>query len=206
MLLVTACIAVVGACAVAAILLFSPVSIVVDSRARQLRVRWLGLVEYRQPLPGSQDVKSFTVAGRPVRGNPSRVSKPSRSSGPRTTKNQRVTRFIRRSLADSVIRQTIARQIARFAQGALRSFSVKRCLSSISLPDPAWNGILTGMLSATNFGRACGVQVNFRGNNELLFELSFYPYRLARTALLFSTGLPYRAMFRAWRASPVRPR
>ena len=108
-------------------------------------------------------------------------------------------------LADSTIRRALARQLARLARRIFRSVRLARLESDVSLPDPALNGMLAGALAASNRGWQ-GLRVNFVGENSLFFELRFHPHRVFKAFLFFLPGLPYRAVFRQWRAfSAARP-
>jgi hypothetical protein len=46
-----------------------------------------------------------------------------------------------------------------------------------------------------------GVECNFIGRNEVRTEVRLYPDRVAKAFLLFFLLMPYRAIFRQWRAS-----
>ena len=75
-----------------------------------------------------------------------------------------------------------------------------RHLSDISLPDPALNGLLAGVLAASPWSDWAGVRANFNGENSLFLEVRFHPHRVFKAFLFFLPGLPYRAVFRQWRA------
>ena len=79
---------------------------------------------------------------------------------------------------------------------------MNRLSSDISLPDPALNGMLAGALAASNWGggERRKIQVNFTGENSLFFEFRFHPHRVIKALLLCLPGLPYRAVFKQWRA------
>ena len=51
----------------AAAALFSPIIVTFDSVARQVRVRWLSMVEYVAALPGGEGKPRLSIAGSPVR-------------------------------------------------------------------------------------------------------------------------------------------
>ena len=49
-----------------AVVVFSPVVVAIDSRNRQVRVRWLFVMEFRTPLPWTPGRKSLTLFRREV--------------------------------------------------------------------------------------------------------------------------------------------
>src|ERR1051326_9213653 len=78
----------------------------------------------------------------------------------------RLPRFVYHCLRDSAIRRVLANGLANLWKRTRRSFAVTRLRASVSLPDPAWNGILAGVLSQTPLYGAIGV--NFIGENDVL--------------------------------------
>jgi hypothetical protein len=197
-----------------AIVVFSPVVIAVDSRKRQLRIRWLLTVELQMPLPGTAGRKYLVVFHKPF---PVREKQPAaaKKENPAQTaeavqkarsRRRATTQFFARCLGDSGIRGALARKLSMLLRGIFRSADVKGSTGEISLPDPALNGMLAGALAATNFGGRQQVRVNFEGENNLLLELRVHPHRVFKAFLFFLPGLPYRAVFRQWRAfSAARP-
>lgn len=199
-----------------AVVVFSPVVIAVDSRNRQVRVRWLFVMELEAPLPWMPGRKRFTLFHRPIplrerpTSGPPVEAKAEPSGKPTHRKRKRAMgRFFVRCLGDSRIRQTLARQVANFIRRVWGSVRMSRLDSDISLPDPALNGMLAGALAASNWGggEKRRLQVNFMGENSLFLELRFRPHRIFKAFLLCLPGLPYRAVFRQWRAfAAARPR
>ena len=186
-----------------AIVVFSPVVIGVDSRQRQLRIRWLLALEFQMPLPWTEGRRFFTAFGkpfairreRPRAGGGVKKEKPAEARG----KRRATRRFLVRCLGDSGIRRALARQVSMLLRRIFRSADLSGSASDVSLPDPALNGMLAGALAAWNSGPLQGVRVNFAGENNLLLELRFYPYRVIKAFLFFLPGLPYRAVFKQWR-------
>jgi hypothetical protein len=206
----------IAALAVAA--LFSPVVVTVDSGNGQVRVRWLTMLEFLSPLPGTAGEARLSVAGRPFRvplrkkgskiaAGRTEVSAPRRAPVRKTTRTRRpLGRFFWRCLSDPAIRRALARQLARLWRQLLRSAALTGWRTSVSLPDPAMNGMLAGALAQYGWGRRLGILVNFSGQNSAVLELRLRPHRVAKAFLFFLSGLPYRAMVREWRASSARRR
>lgn len=196
------------------IVVFSPVVIAVDSRARQVRIRWLFVLQFQMPLPGTAGQKLFTAFGRPFpireqqpASKPPRVKKEKPKKSPKPRRKRRATgRFFMRCLADSNIRRALARQLSLLLRHILRSASLTRADGDVSMPDPALNGMLAGALAASGRGSLSGIGVDFTGQNSLFIELRFHPHRVFKAVLFFFTGLPYWAVFKQWRAlSAARP-
>lgn len=188
-----------------AIVVFSPVVITVDSAKRRLRVRWLVALEYLRPLPGASGDAGLYVFRKPVSlgPRPSGQASPAgqESKPPKPRKKRRSTgQFFLRCLGDAGIRRALARQLWKFAKGASRSLVLARARGSVSLPDPAANGMLAGVLAASPWGRRLGMQVNFRDENSLFIEVRFHPHRVFKAFLFSLPGLPYWAMLKQWRA------
>lgn len=191
--------------AVILMLLFSRIAITLDTGRRHIRVRWFAFIDFCQPLPGSQEGASLRVLGRRLSFQRFRRKASSGKLKKTSDESRRTPVFFRRAFADSAIRRTVASQVARLLRSGLRSFSITQCAANVSAPDPAYNGMFTGVLAATGAQRACGMRVNFHGENNLTFEVSLYPHRLARSFVGFLAGLPYRALFRVWRSVPRAP-
>ena len=198
--------------AIVAIAVFSPIMIAVDSRHRQVRVRWLVALEFQMPLPGTAGQKSLTIFRRPMpirkrqpgteatgveKERPARASAGVQKS---RAKRRATGRFVVRCLRDSGIRRALARQLSALLRRTFHSARVTRSEIEISLPDPAFNGMLAGVLAAANMPDRSGMRVNFRGENSLFFELRFHPHRVLKALLFFLAGLPHRALFRQWRS------
>jgi hypothetical protein len=194
----------------AAFALFSPVVLAVDSASRELRVRWLRAVEYRRPLPGARGEARLWVAGKRIalqararKEEKKREERAAAAAGKPRRKRSARRRFLVRCLSDSAVRGTLAKQAVKLCKGMLRSVEFTRQRARVSLPDPALTGMLAGF-TQFGWGRRSGIQVNFIGENSLFLEARVHPHRFVKPVLFFVTGLPYRAMFRTWRASPAR--
>jgi hypothetical protein len=201
-----------------AIVVFSPIAIAVDSRNRQVRVRWLFVLEFQTPLPGTAGQKCFTIFRKrfPVRGQQPaaevtgvKKEKPAKAeaAAPKPRRKRRtVERFFIRCLGDSTIRRALARQLSVLLRRIIRSANLAGFDGHISIPDPALNGMLAGALAASNQGSRRGIRVNFAGENSLFLELHLHPHRVFKAFLFLLPGLPYRAVFRQWRAfAAVQP-
>lgn len=197
-----------------AIVMFSPVVIAVDSRQQKMCVRWLRALEFHMPLPGTPGRKYFAIFHKPLlvhRRHPFaeaagvEVEKLAKAPKPRR-KRRAIGRFFMNCLADSSIRRALTRQISMMLKRIFRSVNLVRSDAAVSLPDPALNGMLAGALAASNSERLQRIRVNFAGENNLLLELRIHPHRVFRAFLFFLPGLPYRAVFKQWRAfSAARP-
>ncbi|HET9176938.1 MAG TPA: hypothetical protein VFQ24_01100 [Terriglobia bacterium] len=195
-----------------AIVVCSPIMISVDSRNRQVRVRWLFALEFQTPLPGAAGQKCFTIFRRPVPFRGRQLSaeapgvkkkKPAKTAAemPRVRAKRRATgRFVARCLGDSAIRRALTRQFSTLLRRIFRSANLTRSDIEISTPDPALNGMLAGVLTSIKPVDRSGARVNFRGENSLFVELHFQPHRVLKALLFFLTGLPHRALFRQWRS------
>lgn len=189
---------------VAALALFTPVVFTLDSASGRLSVRWLGALEYRRPLPWRSGEARLSVAGMTLRHR-ARAPKRQITPAPLPARQPRarraaLIRFLRRCLGEPVIRRILMKRWRDLAGSMVRSVAFTCRRIAVSLPDPAWNGMLAGWLAWHGGGKS-PVRVNFRGQNELFLEIRFYPYRMAGALLLFSLGLPYRALWREWRAA-----
>lgn len=195
-----------------AIVVCSPIMISVDSRNRQMRVRWLSALEFQMPLPGAAGQKCFTIFRRPVpmherqtRAEAAGVKKkkPAKSAAEvqkARAKRRATGRFIVRCLGDSSIRRALARQLSTLLRRIFRSANLTRSDIEVSLPDPAFNGMLAGVLASVNRVDRSGMRVNFRDENSLSVELRLHPHRALKALLFFLAGLPHRALFRQWRS------
>jgi hypothetical protein len=185
--------------------LFSPLIFTLDSGTWQVRIRWLAAFEYWRPLPGGRGETGLSIAGKSI-GLPARGAKEKhkRAVGaarkPRRDR-ARAARFLRRCLGEPSVRRTVTKRLGALWRGLLRSVSVTRRKITVSLPDPAWNGMLAGGLAWLHGSRGSAIRVDFTGKSSALLEVRLYPYRIAKVLLVILMGLPYRALYRAWRAS-----
>lgn len=193
---------------VLAVLVFSPVIILFDSRNRQVRVRWLSALEFQTRLPGAAGQKHLTIFGMPIpiRERPPgaevtgvKKRKPVKDVGLRT-KRQSMGRFFMRCLGDSDVRRVLIRRLTLLLKRIFHSVNLAQSEVDISLPDPAFNGMLAGVLASTSGASPSRMRVNFRSENSLFLELRFHPHRVLKAFLFFLAGLPHRALFRQWRS------
>src|SRR5215831_3913255 len=108
--------------AILTLLMFTPVVVLVDSRSRDVKVRWSFLLSYVSPLPGADTGQELelSVAGislplsRPKRKAP-RKRKNKLGPGPiRARKRRRKTgRFMWNCLLDGTIRSALVRRFWR---------------------------------------------------------------------------------------------
>jgi|SRR5579875_2797059 len=211
--LIVLCIAVL----LLAIVVFSPVVIAFDSRARSLRLRWLFALEFHVPLPGSQSPKALYIFRKPVAlrerasaAGPAGIIEKApvpAAEAPAPSKRRKLHgQFLMRCLGNAAIRRAVAQQLSKLFKRLSGSIRLTRTIGSLSLPDPALNGMMAGVLAASGWSQRLGLRVNFSGENSVFIELRFHPHRVLKGFLFFLPGLPYRAMFRQWRAfSAARP-
>ena len=196
--------------AILTLLVFTPVVVLVDSRSRDVKVRWSFLVSYVSPLPGAgtgQELE-LSVAGISVPlSRPKRKAPPKRKNkleqGPIEARNRRrkIGRFMWKCLLDGNIRHALARRFRRLPIALWDAVEVSRLHCEVSLPDPALNGMLWGALASVDAASRTWLQCNFMGRNEVRTEVRFYPHRLVKAVLFFFLLLPYRALIKQWRAS-----
>jgi hypothetical protein len=216
MLLIALCAVVFLGAALAAVIVFSPVVITLDSRERRLRIRWLAVLEYLRPLPGASGKSGFYIFRRPVTRKPQEPGKaPARKqksvavstkAPKRLRKRKRLGEFFMRCLGDAGIRRVLARQFWKLGKRVGRSVVLARSSADVSLPDPAANGMVAGVLAASPWVRSMGIRVNFLDENALFLEFRFHPHRALKAFLFFLPGLPYWRVFKQWRAiAAARP-
>ncbi len=198
-LLIVLCVAV----SLLAIVVFSPVVVAVDSRNRQVRLRWLFVLQFLMPLPGTAGEKRLWVFQKAVPLRPQKPAKQTIKTSKAHEKRRARGRFFLRCMGDSVIRHALAQQVAKLVRRMIGSVDLSRWMSEVSLPDPALNGMLAGALAASGRGLRSGVQVNFTGENSFFLELRLHPHRVFKALLFFVFSLPYGAMFKVWRALPA---
>ncbi|MDE3138002.1 MAG: hypothetical protein KGL59_15580 [Acidobacteriota bacterium] len=188
---------------VTAVVIFSPVVLVVDSAGGEVRVRWLVALEYWRPLPWAEGEARLSFAGIALR-LPER--KPRKKKRERAARPRRAApkQFLVRCLRDPELRRTLARQVSNLIKRIFRSADVTRWRANVSLPDPATTGMLYGF-TQFGWGQRMGIEVNFSGENSFFLEIRLRPHRIVKAVMFFLTGLPYRAMFRAWRAAAPAP-
>jgi hypothetical protein len=187
----------------AAIAIFSPVVLIVDSAGGEVRLRWLVALEYWRPLPWAEGEARISFAGKALRFRERKAKKEERERAERPPRRRRratPARFLARCLRDPGLRQTLARQVSNLLSRILRSANVTRWRANVSLPDPATTGMLYGF-TQFGWGQRMGIEANFTGENSFFLEIRLRPHRIVKAVIFFLTGLPYRAMFRAWRAA-----
>ncbi len=188
------------------LLLRSPVVVTVDTASGQMGIRWLALLTYLRPLPWAKGSRQLLLAGMPIplaapRGSKKRRRARVQPPGRRRRQALFVVRLLRGCFRDSAIRRALAPQLASLAGGVLRSVELAGWRGSLSLPDPALNGMLAGVLAQGDWGARAGIFVNFTGENALQMEVRFYPGRLAKALLGFLFRLPYKAIYKQCLAS-----
>ena len=195
--------------AILTLLMFTPVVVLVDSRSREVKVRWSFLLSYVRPLPGGEtgEELELSVPGISVPlPRPKRRTPPKRRNklgpGPIEARRRRkIGRFMWKCLLDGNIRSALGRRFRRLPIAFWDAVEVSRLHCEVSLPDPALNGMLWGALAAVDAASRTGLQCNFMRRNDVRTEVRFYPHRLVKVVLFFFLQLPYRALLKQWRAS-----
>jgi hypothetical protein len=196
--------------AILALLMFTPVVVLVDSRGHDVKVRWSFLLSYVSPLPGGETGQELelSVAGISVLlPRRKREAPPKRktmlAAGPIEARKRRlrIGRFMWKCLLEGDIRSALVRRFRNLPSALWDAVEVSRLHCEVSLPDPALNGMLWGALATVDAASRTWLRCNFMGRNEVRTEVRFYPYRLMKVVLLFFVQLPYRALLKQWRAS-----
>jgi hypothetical protein len=190
------------------LLMFTPVVLLVDSRSRDVKVRWSFLLSYVRPFPGAETGQKFSLAGisvplpRPKRGAlPKKKEKPGPGRIEARKRRRKAGRFMWNCLLDGNIRSALVRYLRRLPIALWDAVEVSRLHCEVSLPDPALNGTLWGALATVDAASRTWLQCNFIGRNEVRTEVRLYPHRVVKTVLLFFLHLPYRALLKQWPAS-----
>jgi hypothetical protein len=190
------------------LLMFTPVVLLVDSRSRDVKVRWSFLLSYVRPFPGAETGQKFSLAGisvplpRPKRGAlPKKKEKPGPGRIEARKRRRKAGRFMWNCLLDGNIRSALVRYLRRLPIALWDAVEVSRLHCEVSLPDPALNGTLWGALATVDAASRTWLQCNFIGRNEVRTEVRLYPHRVVKTVLLFLPHLPYRALLKQWPAS-----
>jgi hypothetical protein len=199
----------VFAVAVFALLLFSPVVAGVDTQSRRITVHWSFLLGYAGLLPGSQGSRQLMIAGVPMPLPRRKRRKANKKKEPpvvgriqaRQQRRRKRARLLWNCLLDDDIRRALMRRFRGLPADIWEAVEVSRWHSNISLPDPALNGMLWGGLAAVDGGPGTRFESNFLGRNEVHTEVRLYPHRVVKAFLKFFMLLPYRAMYKQWRAS-----
>jgi hypothetical protein len=196
--------------AILILLMFTPVVVLVDSRSRDVKVRWSFLLSCVSPLPGAETGQELelSVAGisvplpRPKRKVPLK-RKNKLGPGPIEARKRRykIARFMWKCLLDGDIRSALVRRFRRLPIALWDAVEVRRLHCEVSLSDPALNGMLWGALATVDAASRTWLQCNFVRRNEVRTEVRFYPHRLLKAVLFFFLQLPYRALLKQWRAS-----
>jgi len=195
--------------AILTLLMFTPVVMLVDSRSRDVKVRWSFLLSCVSPLPGAETGQELelSVAGISVplpRPKPKAPPKRKNKLGPGPIgrrRRRKIGRFMWNCLLDGNIRSRLVRRFRRLPIALWYAVEVSRLHCKVSLPDPALNGMLWGALATVDAASRTGLQCNFMKRNEVLTEVRLYPHRLVKPLLFFFLQLPYRALLKQWPAS-----
>jgi hypothetical protein len=193
-----------------ALLMFTPVVVLIDSSSCDVKVRWSFLLSYASPLPGTETDQELelTVAGMSVplrrltrEPPPNRKNQLGAASIKTRERHRRIRRFMWNCLLDRNIRSALVRGFRRLSNALWDAVQVSRLNCEVSLRDPAVNGLLWGVLATAGGPSRAWFQCNFMRRNGVRTELRFYPYRLLKAVLFFFLQLPYQAMRSQWSAS-----
>jgi hypothetical protein len=200
----------VVASAILGLLLFTPVVVLVDSRSRDVKVRWSFLLSYVRPLPGA---KAGQESGLSVAGISVPLPRPKRKAlterkgrlGPSAIearkRRRRMWRFMWKCVLDGNIRSALVRRFRRLPIALWDAVEVSHLHCEVSLPDPALNGMLWGALAGVDATSGTWLQCNFARRNEVRTEVRLHPHRLVKAVLISVLQVPYRALLKQWRES-----
>jgi hypothetical protein len=196
--------------AILTLLMFTPVVVLVDSRSRDVKVRWSFLLSYVSPLPGAEagQESELSVAGISVplprakrEAPPKRKNKPGPGPIEARKRRRKIGRFMWNCLLDGNIRSALVRRFRRVPIALWDAVELSRLHCEVAQRDPALNGMLWRALVTVDAASPTWLQCNFMRRNEVRREVRFYPYRLVKAVLFFFRQLPYRALLKQWGAS-----
>jgi hypothetical protein len=164
----------IGLILVMALLTF-PLSLGYDTREEVLKAKWLGLSFAKRLRPG----------------------KPRKPPKDRRLKKKADRTIWRGILADRGLALELLKKTVRFIINLFRRLSFQKTEVSLSLPDPAWNGVLFGMLTNLDLPDI-HLSVNFYQQNYAKIWVKFHPYRVAFCAVAFLISLPGVRIVKAW--------
>lgn len=145
-------------------LLIVPLSLGYDSREKVLQGKWFGL--------------SFTKKLRP--------RKPPRKRKKKKKTDKTIWRGL---LADRGLALELLKKTVKFVVDLGRTLSFQDTEVRLSLPDPAWNGVLYGILTNLDL-KNVQLSVNFYDENHAKLWVTLYPYRVAFQVAVFMINLP----------------
>lgn len=145
-------------------LLIVPLSLGYDSREKVLKGKWFGL--------------SFTKKLR--------ARKPPRDRKKKKKSDKAIWRGL---LADKGLALELIKKTMRLVIDLGRTLSFKDTEVSLSLPDPAWNGVLYGILTNLDL-KNIHLSVNFYDENHAKLWVTLYPYRVVFRVAAFMVSLP----------------
>lgn len=148
-------------------LLTFPLSLGYDTRKRVLKAKWFGL--------------SFTKKLRP--------GKRRKTPKDRKLKKEADKTIWRGVLADRDLALQLLKKTARFIINLGRTLSFRNTEVSLSLPDPACNGVMYGILTNLDL-RDIHLSVNFYHQNYANLWVQFTPYRVVWQVVAFLISLP----------------
>jgi hypothetical protein len=148
-------------------LLTFPFSLGYDTREKVLKAKWFGL--------------SFAKGLR--------RKKPRKTPRERKSKKKADKTIWRTLLADRGLALEVLKKTARFIINLGRTLSFRNTEISLSLPDPAWNGVLCGVLTNLDL-QDIYLSVNFYNQNYAKLWIKFYPYRVVWQVVAFLIRLP----------------
>lgn len=158
------------------LILAVPVSLGYDTGEPWLKIKWLGLT-LRKSLTEKKKLKQ----------------KAKTTTSPKRSRPVMLRLWEKRDLCLELLQRFWHLFLA-----VLRTLNFRGSEAGISLPDPMWNGLLSGVVSnihVDNFS----LLVNFDNRNYAKIRVTVYPYRVMRQVTIFLLRLPYLRMMRfAW--------
>ena len=173
---------VLGAILLTVLILAAPISLGYDSTDHWLRIKWLGL-SLRKRLGTAKPKKpKKTAAKKKVSGGAILARL-----------------WSRRELCLELIQH-----LWRLVLDVLKTLRFRDSSATISLPDPALNGLLFAVVANIPLEQV-DLSVNFENRNFAKIRVTIYPYRVASKLTSFLLHLPYLRLVRfSWELKKAR--
>ncbi len=167
---------ILGALLLGLLILAAPISLGYDTGEKWLKITWLGL-SLRKNLEEEQPKKRKAIAEK---------------------RKRRVGTVLRRLWAKRELCLELIHRVWRFVLAVFRTLNFQDSEASVSLPDPAWNGLLFAIVTNIHLENV-DLSVNFENHNFAKIRVTVYPYRVAQQLITLMLHLPYIRIVRfAW--------
>jgi hypothetical protein len=157
------------------LILAAPISLGYDTGEPWLRIRWLGLT-----------LKKSFAAKKPQKKSKNKKSQKRQKRGWAV--------FLRLWEKRDLCLELFQR-VWGFFLGVFRTLSFRDSEAEVSLPDPMWNGLLSGVLNTIHLENV-SLSVNFENRNYAKIRVTVYPYRVIHQVTAFVLRLPYLRLLR----------